>query len=66
MHELIYLEQQIQSIIVRKIDILEKNFAKSEAFLLALDIFLGSMKQRVNNSVHNSGTGEVNLAFLES
>ena len=66
MHELIDLEQRMQAIIVRKIDILEKNFAKSEAFLLTLDNFLGSMKQRVNSSVHNSGTGEVDLAFLES
>jgi hypothetical protein len=70
MHELIELEQKLQAVIVRKIDVIERNFAKSEQFLMTLDGFLGTARQKINTSVMMSGgsgvAGEVDLAFLDS
>ena len=34
----------MQAVIVRKIDVIEKNFAKSEMFLMTLDGFLTTAK----------------------
>lgn len=48
MYELIEHEQKLQAVIVRKIDIIEKTFAKSEQFLIQLDSFLNKLKSKVN------------------
>eukprot|EP00347_Sterkiella_histriomuscorum_P002702 403367137 len=71
MQNLIELEQKMQAVIVRKIDVIERNFAKSEQFIITLDTFLNTAKTKLN---HNSGyglpqsalPGEVDLAFLDS
>jgi hypothetical protein len=54
MIQLIELEQKMQAVIVRKIDLVEKNFGKAEQFLIQLDSFMNKLKSKMNQSQFTS------------
>ena len=76
MHQLIELEQRMQAVIVRKIDVVEKNFAKCEQFIISLDTFLATARSKINSQNQPShfmgsnfgGAAQSNddMAFLDS
>ena len=52
----------MQAVIVRKIDVIERNFAKSEQFLITLDTFLNVAKAKISHSQILMGHGAASLA----
>ena len=67
MYELVELEQRMQAVIVRKIDLIEKNFAKAESFLIILDTFMNKLKAKNNQSnISRAINIDVDMGFLDS
>lgn len=50
MYELIENEQLLLKVLVKKIELIERNFAKAETFLITLDSFLSKLKSKLNTS----------------